>query len=542
LLPGLQKRQYRFSKEPKLKIRGAAKLSWEAKGQTIMGDQAKTRKPAGETQMRFPSLLEDLEVGIAVVGPNTEALIFNDAAVELLGLTRNELAGRPAYEPSWDVIHEDGSPFSAEEHPSAVAIRTKLPVHSVVAGVFRPLHGDRKWLVCNAVPHLDEDETVRYVVCSFSDISKRKLAEEALATAHDGIEKQARLLDLAQDAIVVRDLDGTITYLNQGAANKYGWTKEEAAGKITHELLRTKFSESAEEVMRKLLAEGYWEGEVAHTRRDGRQITVFSRQVLENSDGGQPQSVLEINRDITERKEMEQKLRENEESLHRLSGHLLQSQDEERRRISRELHDTASQILTALLTRLHIVAKSTTALGHPAQQALSESLELATSATNFIRTFASGLHPPILDEKGLAAAIRWYADGVSPQGTFRIEIESPQEIPRLAQQAERSLYRIAQESIARIRVLAESAIVHVRLSTTAKELALEVWGPGGSPSIAGSFPAGAAEMNFGAAGMRERMRQLAGSLEIRASNSGTLIRAVLPLAQHANSVVRSSIR
>ncbi len=378
-----------------------------------MGDREKAREALGESREDFPNLLEDLEVGIAVVGPKTEALLFNNAALELLGLTRDQLRRRPAFDPSWDVIHEDGTPFSAEEHPSAMAIQTKLPVLGVVAGVFRPLRGDRKWLLCNAVPHLAEDGCVIEVVCSFSDITPRKLAEK--------------------------------------------------------------------------------------------------------------------------------KLRESEEALHKLSGHLLQSQDDERRRISRELHDTASQILTALLTRLHVVAKSSPAMGHPAERAFSESLELAASAANFLRTFSSGLHPPILDEKGLAAAIRWYAEGISPSSAFRVEMESPPSLPRLGQQAERSLFRIAQEAIARIRLLTETAVVYVRLTSTPKEFALEIWGAGSdTPSaIAASLPATAAETNFGAAGMRERMRQLGGSLEISAGNSGTLIRAVSPLGQYANAVVAS---
>jgi PAS domain S-box-containing protein len=505
-----------------------------------LGDREKTRRPVGETQERLPRLLEDLEVGLAVVGPKTDALLFNDAALELLGLTRDELQGRPAFDPSWNIIHEDGTPFSAEEHPSARAIRTKLPVLDVVAGVFRPIQGDRKWLLCNAVPHLAADGSVTEVICSFSDISKRKLAEEALAAAHEGIQKQARLLDLAQDAIIVRDLNGPITYWNDGAANKYGWSKEEAVGKLIDELLQTRFPKSAEETMRALLADAFWEGELVQTSRDGKRLTVRSRQVLEKRDGNQLRSVLEINRDVTDRKEIEQKLRESEESLHKLSGHLLQSQDEERRRISRELHDTASQILTALLTRLHVVAKSTSAIGHSGQRALTESLELAASAANFIRTFASGLHPPILDERGLAAAIRWYAEGISPRDDFRVEVESPPHLPRLPHQAERSLYRIAQESIARIRVLAGAAVVNVRLTSTSKELSLEVWGVPGNAPIPGSAPASAADLNIGAAGMEERMRQLGGLLKIRSSESGTLIRAVLPIAQTAHAVLSSS--
>ena len=117
------------------------------------------------------------------------------------------------------------------------------------------------------------------------------------------------LLDLTHDAVFVRSLDGVIAYWNRGAEELYGWSRDEAVGKIKHELLQTKFPAPFDEIMRLVLATGRWEGELHHTRRDGTQVSVASRWSLQKGRDGQPSGILEINPDTTERKRAEEALR-----------------------------------------------------------------------------------------------------------------------------------------------------------------------------------------------------------------------------------------
>ena len=127
------------------------------------------------------------------------------------------------------------------------------------------------------------------------DITERRRAREML-------KRQAELLDLAHDAIMVRDLRGRISYWNRGAEELYGWKSSEAMAKVAHQLLATEFPEPLQSIETLVFETGHWEGELIHTTRDGRRVTVDSRWSLKRDDTGGPLAILEIGHDITARK------------------------------------------------------------------------------------------------------------------------------------------------------------------------------------------------------------------------------------------------
>src|SRR6267142_2072672 len=143
-----------------------------------------------------------------------------------------------------------------------------------------------------------------------NEVAERKWAEEMLQKQTLELRDQAQLLDLAHDAILVRDLSSAIVFWNRGAERMYGWTREEALGQITHTLLQTEFPGPFEEIEAKVRGEAYWEGELIHTTRNGSRIVVATRQVLDRDQRGNPIAILEINNEITERKRVEESLRE----------------------------------------------------------------------------------------------------------------------------------------------------------------------------------------------------------------------------------------
>ena len=136
--------------------------------------------------------------------------------------------------------------------------------------------------------------------------SKAVDTNDAATTLQHMLQLQASLIELAPDAILIRDPESIIVSWNRGAEELYGWTAQEAIGLVTHCRLKTQFPESREALDLILAAGEQWQGELVHVRRDGTKVIVESRQVLVRDDQGQPIAVLEINRDITERKEREQ--------------------------------------------------------------------------------------------------------------------------------------------------------------------------------------------------------------------------------------------
>ncbi|PKL24002.1 MAG: hypothetical protein CVV47_12120 [Spirochaetae bacterium HGW-Spirochaetae-3] len=131
-----------------------------------------------QSEEKFREMVWDMQVGVLLQGPSAEILLSNPKALEYLGLSEDQLLGVTSFDPSWNVIHEDGAPYPGDTHPVPVAIATREPVRNRVLGVYRPKSRDRVWLSVDAVPQLREDGSVRQVVCTFIDISERKRAEE----------------------------------------------------------------------------------------------------------------------------------------------------------------------------------------------------------------------------------------------------------------------------------------------------------------------------------------------------------------------------
>jgi len=160
------------------------------------------------------------------------------------------------------------------------------------------------------------------------EMAERKRAERILQEQAAKLRDSAALLELAHDGIFVRDMNARATYWNHGAEELYGWSRHEAIGRVTHELLATQFPESLDDTIAGLLRAGRWEGELRHRRKDGTWITVSSRWSLQRNDQGHPLAILEINNDVTARKQAEEIARESQESIRQLNADLTRRSSE----------------------------------------------------------------------------------------------------------------------------------------------------------------------------------------------------------------------
>jgi PAS domain S-box-containing protein len=354
---------------------------------------------------------------------------------------------------------------------------------------------------------------------------KQRAGKTRVTRANSG-KLQSELLELAHDAIIVRDVDSVILFWNRGAQETYGWTAAEACGNVTHTFLKTIFPEALEQVYEKLYRVGSWEGELVHWTREGKRIVVASRQVLQRDVQGRAMGILEINRDVTPRKEAE-------EALRNLSGRLLQLQDEERRRIARELHDSTGQSLAALVIHLAAVSAKFADVDPVAADMIREAILLSQKASDETRTLSYLLYPPTLDYAGLRSALEWYVEGFTQRSKVKVELNVALGPDRLSEIVESTLFRVVQESLTNIyrHSGSDTASVHIEVRSGVVRLEVADNGKGIPADILATLNSSGGQLGVGIRGMRERVRQLGGWLQIRSQPKGTTIVVSLSLTE-----------
>jgi len=484
----------------------------------------------------------------------------------------------------------------------------------------------------------------RCVGMAIENVGARRRAREAAS-------RVSTVLERSREAIIATDLADNITYWSQGAQKTYGWTREEALGRNAVTLFKIESQPLVHDILATALANGYWEGELRHTCKDGSQAVVFSRWILQHDADEKPSGWLKLNSDVTRQKEVEFALsrerefserliessldgifafdrsfrctvwnramqtltgiapetaldrdvfevlpflmeigeqvylaaalegrsvsntdrpywiaatgrrgfyegrytpiradagaaegdgavigglvmmrdvterRQSEESLRQLSARLLQIQDDERRRIARELHDGTTQMLMGIKLNLSSLRRTM----DPGKTAmlLTETVGLADRAAQEIRTTSYLLHPAELDLVGLAGALRSYVRGFSERTGIATEVAICEDLGRLPQDVETALFRIVQESLANVHRHSQSSKASVRLERAGNLVKEEI------QDFGCGMPSGAewsdVSPGVGIAGMRARVRQLGGEMQIDSSVSGTIVRVAVLL-------------
>ncbi len=245
-----------------------------------------------------------------------------------------------------------------------------------------------------------------------------------------------------------------------------------------------------------------------------------------------------LEKEVKERRQAEQRLYRSEQSLRKLSLHLLRTQDEERKRIGRDLHDSLGQNLAILKINLDSLRLALPSDEAKALSQVTQCLQLSEEAIREVRTIAYLLYPPMLEELGLNSAIPWYLEGFSERSEIKIAFEAQPDFERLPLPAELALFRVLQESLTNVHRHSGSGIARIRLFEENGLVVLEVADEGKG------FPAAMLDLNdddvpstfgVGLRGMNERLRDLGGMIELKPGRNkkGAIVRAVVPRDQSA---------
>ena len=212
-----------------------------------------------------------------------------------------------------------------------------------------------------------------------------------------------------------------------------------------------------------------------------------------------------------------------------LAGQLVHAQDDVRRLVGRDLHDSTGQSLAALVLNLERLARSASDLTPERRAQLGECIELAQQCATELRTASYLLHPPLLDELGLGSALRWLAKGFHERSGIDVTLEVPEQLIRFDPDSELALFRVAQESLANVHRHSGSRTAQLSVIQSGDVITLEVRDAGRGMQFAGAGSEHGAFLSVGLAGMRERMRQLGGTVTVDSGQNGTCVRALLPL-------------
>ncbi len=504
----------------------------------------RTEKALRESEERFRAIVETTPECVKLVSADGTLLHMNKPGLEMVGArSADEVVGKNVYDL---IAPEDRDRFKAFNESICRGKQGSLQFDIV------GLDGKRRHMETHAAPLRNPDDTLVHLAVT-ADISERKQAEELLRTSE---ERFRALVNASSDVIYrmspdwseMRDLDGRGFIPDTGKPTK-DWLNQYIPPDDQALLLET--------IRDAVQKRSMFELEHRVRRTDGTLGWTYSRAVPLLNVNGEIQEWFGAASDVTARKEAEENFRklaqtldaevrartreleEQSKQVRELSWRLLTSQDEERRHIARELHDSAGQTLTVLGISLAQLLQKT---GRNAPELASEAEQIQETVQQLhreIRTTSYLLHPPLLDESGLYSAISWFLQGLLERSGLEVQLDISREFGRLPREMELVIFRLVQECLTNIHRHSESETASIRIVRESNQITLDIrdQGKGMSPARLAEIQLG--RSGVGIAGMRERLRQFEGTMNIESDTSGTRIFTTIPLPKGASPANQS---
>jgi PAS domain S-box-containing protein len=488
-------------------------------------------KAAGQMRSRLAAIVESSDDAIVAKDLNGIITAWNGSAERIFGYSESEVLGKPVtilippelQAQETDILHKLRS-GQRVEHFETVRI-TKSGERVLVSLTVSPVR----------------DSTGKIVGASkiARDVTRIRRIEQAL---RDGEQRMRFCLEAANIGTWDWDIASGSVRWSENMEKINGLLPGSFEGNFAaclegiHSEDRQGVSEA---VQRALEGDGECHLEYRQVKADGSFGWIEAHGKVSRDASGRPKGMIGVCRDVSERKFSEQALRDAHEQLETrvkertaeldhaqerlrlLSARLLQMQDDERRRIARELHDTAGQMLVALNLNLvpaeEELRKTNSAVARP----ITESLRLVEELSRDLRTMSHLLHPPLLDEAGLKSAVRWYAEGFAERSKIELDLRLDPGLGRLPAELETAMFRIVQECLTNIHRHSGSSFASIVITREKHSVMIEIRDRGKGmpmPTRAG----------VGIQGMGERVRQLGGQLEIQSGSDGTRVTAIFP--------------
>jgi two-component system, NarL family, sensor kinase len=385
------------------------------------------------------------------------------------------------------------------------------------------------------------EETLRAIRMGEVDAVVVQNGQASQVFTLQGAEHPYRLLveTIDEGAATLSD-DGTVLYSNASFAAIFGEHLEKFIGAQLQSFVAPADVPGLDALICSSRS-GSVRGEIRLTTDDGRARTI--RLTLSPNRQLGAEAICAVATELTEIVETNEALRVTEASLRQLSGRLLQLQDEERRRIARDLHDITGQEIAILSMSLDRLARLLDSATPEAKETLADSRDVVRKMAEEIRTLSYLLHPPLLDESGLGSAVRWYAEGFQKRSAIQVNVVTAPGLARLPAEVETALFRVVQESMTNVHRYSGSPDAEIRITTDDRNVKLEVidHGKGIRAGVVRAPVDGVASLGVGIPGMRERLRQLGGQLDVDFGTKGTRVIATVPLKK-AQLAIDASVK
>jgi len=488
-----------------------------------------------DSERELSQIVEGNSVPTFVIDKEHRITHWNKACENLTGISASEVIGTkrqwsPFY-PKERLVMADIVVDKVPEEEIAKYYGVKYSKSALIEGAYEaedffPQLGESgKWLFFTSAPLRDHEGNVVGAIETLQDITERKQAEEAVKQS----ERRYRdLFDSASEAIFIRDLKGRILEVNQAASDLTGYTVGELATMNIRQYLTPASFDIAMEMQRRQI-EGATAGqrfELEIIRKDGvKAIIEVAIRLITGSGNGQPTGVQAIARDVTEERKMR-------DSIHFYLQKILVAQEEERKRIARDLHDDTSQSLLLLTHQLDAIASDPkNKLAEPVREKLNQVYNLAVDTLGSLRRYAQELRPAILDDMGLVAALEWMADNLIKEDGIDADVQLDMQRQDLPHEVQLVLFRIGQEALGNVKRHAEASKVVIRLEAGAGEIKMTIVDNGkglAQTQVSDLSSAG----KLGIMGMRERAQLLGGTLSIESElGKGTAVIVTIPLEE-----------